>query len=103
MNIKYNSKNLEKDYEPLTFADLLIMQREDTDLTQKEMADKMGISKQKLCDFEKGRRFPSIKMAAQWAKKLKHPQEIWVRIVLQDQLRRNKLKLKVFIGTIYER
>lgn len=98
MNIKYNSKNLEKDYGPLTFADLLIIQREDEGLTQVEMADKLGVSKQKLCDFEKGRRFPSIKMATQWAKKLKHPPEIWVRTVLQDQLRRNKLKLKVFVA-----
>ena len=99
MNIKYNSKDLEKDYGPLTFADLLIMQREDVGLTQIEMADKLGISKQKLCDFEKGRRFPSIKMAARWAKKLKHSKAIWVQIVLQDQLRRNKLKLKVFIAS----
>ena len=98
MNIKYTSKNLEKDYGPLTFADLLRLQRKDKGLTQTEMANILGISKQKLCDFEKGRRSPSIKMAAKWAKKWKHPQDIWIQVVLQDQLRRNKLKLKVFIA-----
>ena len=99
MNIKYTSKNLEKDYGPLTFADLLRLQRKDKGLTQTEMANILGISKQKLCDFEKGRRFPSPKTAAKWAKKWKHPQDIWIQVVLQDQLRRNKLKLKVFIAS----
>lgn len=99
MTIKYNLKNLEKDYGPLTFADLLKLQRKDKGLTQTEMAYILGISKQKLCDFEKGRRFPSIKMAAKWAKKWKHPQDIWIQVVLQDQLRRNKLKLKIFIAS----
>ena len=99
MNTKYGLKNLEKDYGPLSLADLLILYRKDKDLTQTQMANKLGISKQKLCDFEKSRRLPSIKMVAKWAKKLKHPQKIWVQIALQDQLRRNKLKLKVSIAS----
>lgn len=99
MSTKYTTKNLEKDYGTLSFADLLIMQREDEALTQVDMAKKLGISKQKLCDFEKGRRLPSTKMAASWAKKLKHPQEIWVQIVLQDQLRKDNLKMKVSVAS----
>ena len=99
MTIKYTSKNLEQDYGSLTFADLLRLQRKDKGLTQTKMANILGISKQKLCDFEKGRRFPSLKTAAKWAKKWKHPRDIWIQVVLQDQLRRNKLKLKVFIAS----
>ena len=98
MSIKYNLKKLEKDYGPLTFSDLLLIQREDEDLTQTEMAHKLGITKQKLCDFEKGRRLPSTQMAARWAKKLKFPQEIWIQVVFQDQLRRDKLKFKVSVA-----
>ena len=99
MSIKYSLKNLEKDYGPLTLADLLMIYREDREMTQIQMADKLRISKQKLCDFEKGRRLPSVKMVAKWAKKLKHPQAVWIQVVLQDQLRRDNLKLKVSIAS----
>lgn len=99
MSIKYSLKNLNKDYGSLTLADLLFIYREDNELTQTQMANKLGTSKQKLCDFEKGRRLPSVKMVAKWAKKLKHPQKIWVQIVLQDQLRRDNIKLKVSIAS----
>ena len=98
MSIKYSLKNLEKDYGPLTFADLLLIQRADKDWTQTKMAGKLKISKQKLCDFEKGRRLPSVKTVAEWAKKMKQPQEIWVQLVLQDQLRRSKLNLKISVA-----
>ena len=98
MSIKYGLKNLEKDYGPLTFGDLLLIQREDKGWTQTRMADVLDISKQKLCDFEKERRLPSVKTVAKWAKKMKQPQEVWVQVVLQDQLRRNKLKLKVSVA-----
>ncbi len=99
MTIKYSSKDLMKDHGPLSFAELISIQREDEGLTQVEMAKKLGISKQKLCDFEKGRRIPSAKTAADWAKKLKHPQEVWVQVVLQDQLRKDKLKFKVSVAS----
>ena len=98
MSIKYSLKDLEKDYGPLTFSDLLLIQREDKSWTQTRMADVLGISRQKLCDFEKGRRLPSVKTVARWAKKMKQPQEVWVQVVLQDQLRQNKLKLKVSVA-----
>ena len=99
MSIKYTSKDLEKNFGPLSFADLLIIQREDEGLTQVEMAKKLGITKQKLCDFEKQRRTPSLKLAASWAKKLKHPQEVWVQIAIQDQLRQGDLKMEVFVAS----
>ena len=99
MSTKYTSKKLEKDYGPITFADLIIISREDIELTQIKMAKKLGISKQKLCDFEKGRRVPSAKMAATWAKKLKQPQEVWVQVVLQDKLRKDKINLKVSVAS----
>ena len=99
MNIKYGLKNLEKDYGVLTLADLLFLYREDKNLTQTQMAVQLGISKQKLCDFEKGRRLPSIKAVVKWAKKLKHPKKVWVQVVLQDQFRRDNLKLKVSVAS----
>ena len=99
MSIKYDLKKMEKDYGLLTLKDLLIICREDKGLTQTQMASKLGVSKQKLCDFEKGRRIPSTKLVANWAKKLKHPQKVWVQVALQDQLRRDNLKLQVSIAS----
>ncbi len=97
MSTKYTSKKLEKDFGPITLADLLLISREDLELTQVAMAKKLDVSKQKLCDFEKGRRVPSAKLAASWAKILKQPKEVWVQVVLQDQLRRDNINLKVDI------
>lgn len=99
MTTNSTSKKLEKEFGSLRFADLITMQREDEGLTQVEMAKRLGISRQKLCDFEKGRRIPSAKMAAIWAKKLGHPKEAWVQIVLQDQLNRDRLNLRVSIAS----
>ena len=98
MGIKYTLKDLEKDYGPLTFSDLLIIQREDENLSQTEMAGKLSISKQKLCDLEKGRRIPSARTAVKWAKKLKLPPELCLQVALQDQLKRNKLKFKISVA-----
>jgi len=99
MTTKYRVSDLAKDFGILTFADLLVIQREDLELTQVDMAEKLGITRQKLCDYEKGRRLPSTKMAASWAKKLKQPIEIWVQVVFQDQLERDNLKLKVSVAS----
>ena len=41
MSIKYGLKNLEKNYGPITLADLLIIYREDRELTQNQMVDKL--------------------------------------------------------------
>ncbi len=98
-NKKYTTKNLENDFGQLSFADLILMQREDLELTQVEMAKKLKISKQKLCDFEKGRRIPSAKLAAGWSKKLRLPPEVWIQAVLQDQLKRDNIHLKVHIAS----
>ena len=95
----YTSKELERYFGPLTFGDLLLLQREDIELSQVEMAKKLGITKQKLCDFEQGRRHPSLKVAVGWAKKLGYPPEVWVQVILQDQVRKEKLKLKVSVAS----
>ena len=96
MSIKYSLKNLEKDYGPLTFADLLLIQRADKDWTQTKMAAKLKISKQKLCDFEKGRRLPSVKTVAEWAKKMKQPQESLGTACFAGSIEAKQIKFKNF-------
>ena len=65
------------------------------EMTQVELAKKLKISKQKICDYEKGRRLPSMETVVKWAKKLKKPYEIWVKAYLQQQVDDANLKLKV--------
>ncbi len=89
------SAELEEEFGPLYFCDLLKAHRLGEELTQEELANKLGISKQKVCDYEKGRRLPSMDSVVKWAKKLKEPQEIWVKAYLQQQVDEANLKLKV--------
>lgn len=97
--IKSSSAELERDFGPLSFADLLISYREGEGLTQVDVAKKLGITKQRLCDFEKGRRLPNLRSAYEFGKRLaKHP-ETWVLVVIEDMLRREKLDIKVSVAS----
>ena len=96
---KYGINELEIDFGKLTFADLLLSYREGEEMSQADLADRLKISRQRLCDFEKGRRLPNVKSAEQWAKKLGFSSSVWVQIVLQDQLRREKVKLTVSVAS----
>jgi DNA-binding XRE family transcriptional regulator len=92
------SEDLAHDFGALSFADLLISYREGEELTQAQVAKRIGISKQRLCDFEKGRRLPSLRAAFNFGKQLgKHP-ETWVLVVIEDMLRKEKLNIKLAVA-----
>jgi transcriptional regulator with XRE-family HTH domain len=55
---------------PLTFGDALRSIRECDEETQERFASRLGISKQHVCDIEKGRRTVGPARAARWAKLL---------------------------------
>ena len=76
----------------LTFAKLLRATRLSDDLSQPEFADKLGISKQHLCDIEKGRKIVSPARAWAWAKKLGYHPKQWAELTLQDMLEKDGLK-----------
>ena len=82
---------------PLTLGLALEALRRGDELSQAEFAKKLGLTSQKLCDIEKGRRQVSPERAAQFAKKLGHPIEVFVRLALQDQVNEGGLKLKVSV------
>ena len=96
MTIKMKgSEYLESQFGPLYFCDLLKAHRVGEEMTQEELAKKLEISKQKVCDYEKGRRLPSIETVVKWAKKLREPYEIWVQAYLQQQVDETRSKLRV--------
>ena len=57
----------------LTFGGLIEAMRQAEEMSQVDFAKKLGISKQHLCDIEKGRKFVSPERAAKFAKILGHP------------------------------
>ena len=91
-------KKLEKiNGEKLTLGRLLWAIRTGDEITQIDFADKLGISKQRLCDIEHNRRNISPGLAAAYAKKLGYSQEQFIRLALQDMLDRENLHVCVQI------
>lgn len=83
--------------EPLTFGMAVEALRLRDGLSQTVFAKKLGISRQYLCDVEKGRRLVSPEQAARFAKIFGHPSNVLVQLSLQDSVRESGLKLKVTV------
>lgn len=77
----------------LSLGSLLLAIRQGEELSQVEFAKLLGVSKQYLCDLERGRRFASPRAAAEYAKKLGYSSQQFVRICLQDMVDRDGLDL----------
>ena len=82
---------------PLTFGMAVESLRLRDGLSQTVFAKKLGISRQYLCDVEKGRRLVSPEQAARFAKAFGHPASVLVQLSLQDSVRESGLKLKVTV------
>jgi DNA-binding transcriptional regulator YiaG len=80
---------------PLTFGQLILSIREGEELSQEEFGQFLGLSKQKVCDYEKERRLPSSEKAAEFARKLGYVPESFAKLVIETEIRRLGLKLKV--------
>ena len=78
-----------------SFGEFINVHRQGEGLSQTEMAKLLGLSKQRLCDIEKNRFNISIRLAKSVAIKLKLPPEWLVKLALQDQLRSEKVRLKI--------
>lgn len=81
----------------LTFSDLLYSVRTTEEMSQVDLAKKAGTSKAKICDYEKGRRIPTLEIAAKMAKALGHSEALFVSKLIEEQLEEANLKLKVKI------
>lgn len=81
----------------LTLATLLRSIREGEEMTQAEFAETLGISKQHLSHIENGRKVVSPERAARWASLLGYAEPQFVRLALQDELRRAGLRYTVTV------
>lgn len=96
--MKFGLKDLEKQYGPLTFGKLLASHRKAEEISQVDMAKKLKISRQKLNDFEHGRRSPSLRFAADVAEALGEHGPTWVSVVIEEMLRKDDLDFKVTLA-----
>ena len=78
---------------PLTISGIIKSLRECDEISQKDFAALLGISKQNLCDIEKGRKAVTPSRAAIFAQKLGYPLTAFIRIALQEELDRAGVKL----------
>lgn len=81
----------------ISFGDMLQAMRESQDWTQVHMAEKLGISKQDLCNIERGRKLVSVERAVAFARSLKFPVKTFAKYALQDQLHKAGIAGEVII------
>ena len=91
----YLGEVLEKDLGPVTFGMYFRVARGLLGLTQEEMGKKLNISRSAVCEIEKGRHLVSPKLALKIAKKAKLSPALAVKLCLQDQLNRDKIKMTI--------
>ncbi len=97
MSIKNANPIFEKAHGPFSFATFMLGIRTTLELSQVEMAKKLGISKAALCEIEKGRTLVSPQAATRYAKKAGFSQTVALEACLQDQLRKANIKKRVRI------
>ncbi len=100
MSIREVSAILGKINGPISFATYLLGVRTTLDMSQVEMAKKLGITKAALCEIEKGRTFVSPSTAVRYAKKLGFSITVALEACIQDQLRKANIKKRVRIEDI---
>ena len=101
MSIRKKSQTIKKidkiRKRPLVFGDLLYAVRTTSEMSQVKLAIKSGTTKAKICDFEKGRRTPTVELAAKLAKALGHSEALFVSKLIEEQLNNSGLKFKIEI------
>ena len=103
MNIKSNitEKTLKKfekiTGEKLTLGKLIWSIRKADDISQVDFAHTLKITKQHLCDIERGRKSVGPKLAAKYANILGYSEEQFIRLALQDLVDREGLNVEVEI------
>ena len=92
---KNAAKLLKKEVGELTFGDFLRSARTTLNMTQVEMGELIGVTKSVICDIEKGRQLVSPKLAVSISRKAKLSERLAVKLCLQDQLNKAKIKMRV--------
>lgn len=101
MNIKDKiTRKALKDIEKITDGKLTLGKflwaiRKCDKISPTNFANKLGISKQHLCDLEHGRKNVSSQLAAYYAEALGYSKEQFVQLALQDLVDHQGLKVRI--------
>lgn len=85
---------------PLTLGMAIRATREGDEMSQAGFARKLGVTRSYLCDLEKNRKAVSPARAAKFARKLGFSEQLYVRLALQDALRKAGLSYTVEIRAV---
>jgi len=100
-NKKVRAKSaIRKITSPISFGEMLQAYRGANEHTQVEMAEILGISKQDLCNIEKGRKLVSVERAISFANSLGMPSKTFAKYALQDQLHKAGIEGEVSINEV---
>lgn len=91
----YGIDSLEKKFGPMTVGLFMKAFRQADDISQTAYAKKLKISRANLCDIEKGRKLVSPERAIKFAKIIKVPEVVLLKLSLQDILRSEKINYTI--------
>ncbi len=80
---------------PIGFGDMIRALRQCDEISQTELAKKMGVTRAYLCDIEKNRHVPTIALALKLAKVMGYSHDQFISMAIQDQLKKAGVKMKV--------
>ncbi|HXH75937.1 MAG TPA: helix-turn-helix transcriptional regulator [Bacteriovoracaceae bacterium] len=85
---------------PISFGEMLSSFRLAHEHSQVALAEVLGISKQELCNIEKGRKLVSVERAKNFAEALGMPSRTFAKYALQDQLNSAGIEGEVEINEV---
>ena len=83
---------------PMSFGEMLASHRESEGVTLQEFASRLGMNRQRVCDYEKGRKFPSPEMAWKMGELLGYSGPQFARRAIEEALARNGILASVTIA-----
>lgn len=87
------TKVLKKKFGDLRFGKLIWSHRKSAEMTQDQLADILGVTKQYISQLENGVRFASIKQAIKLAEVFEMSPDIFVMRVIKDQIKQASIEL----------
>ena len=83
---------------PMGFGEMLASHRECEGVTLQEFADRMEMTRQRVCDYEKRRKLPSPEMAWKMGEMLGYSGPQFARSAIEEAFQRNGILASVTIS-----